>query len=267
MKFLGAGAYGNVYSAFDMKRNMQVVIKKISKERIPLEELRAEVNILKHLQQSCDINILCYIDFKEDNQFYYIITEYLNKYIDLFLFIEKYCPIGEEKLVKLITNLLIGLKEIHKRDVAHRDIKPENILVNPKTLEIKYIDFGLSCLKICKHLVGTEEFIAPEIILEEIGEYHDIPLDLQGWMKADYWSLGMTIFEILIQTTMVNYYTNQLKSSSTTNLMGELSRSGMNPRITHQVYENLHLKPKTTQFLITHVDPLVKGIKERELVI
>jgi len=40
--------------------------------------------------------------------------------------------------------MLLGINHIHSYKIVHCDIKAENILINPKTYDIKIIDFGLS---------------------------------------------------------------------------------------------------------------------------
>ena len=53
-------------------------------------------------------------------------------------------------------------------NIIHGDIKPENILINPKTYEIKIIDFD-STLKngqMSNKYVGTEYYQAPEMMIE-----------------------------------------------------------------------------------------------------
>lgn len=33
---------------------------------------------------------------------------------------------------------------LHKNDIIHRDIKPHNVMINPNTMEVKIIDYGLA---------------------------------------------------------------------------------------------------------------------------
>lgn len=44
----------------------------------------------------------------------------------------------------ILKNLLIAIKDCHAADIIHRDLKPQNVIINPKTLKPKLIDFGLS---------------------------------------------------------------------------------------------------------------------------
>ena len=50
----------------------------------------------------------------------------------------------EESLVlKLMYNMLCGMKFIHSAGIMHRDVKPDNILISKKGT-IMFCDFGLS---------------------------------------------------------------------------------------------------------------------------
>lgn len=72
---------------------------------------------------------------------------------------------------------------IHTNGVIHRDLKPENILINPVSLEIKIIDFGLShgsSFSDYPFPGGTHGFTAPEQFNED-----NVPSP-----SADIWSIG-----------------------------------------------------------------------------
>ena len=90
------------------------------------------------------------------------------------------------------------MKYVHFRKIIHRDLKPNNILVASDGT-IKICDFGVSKLMTLEEQtmtlgVGTQKFMAPEIINEE--ENYD--------EKADVYSFGVVIFFILNNGVMPN---------------------------------------------------------------
>jgi predicted ATPase/serine phosphatase RsbU (regulator of sigma subunit)/tRNA A-37 threonylcarbamoyl transferase component Bud32 len=88
------------------------------------------------------------------------------------------------------------LGQIHSARIIHKDINPSNIVINPKTGEVKIIDFGISTvlsvenptLKNPNVLEGTLAYIAPE----QTGRMNRA-IDY----RADYYSLGATFYELL----------------------------------------------------------------------
>ncbi len=88
--------------------------------------------------------------------------------------------------------ILLALEFLHKRRIIYRDLKPENVLLDAEG-HVKITDFGLA--KQLKDdpehsrtttFCGTDEYLAPEIILNE-------PYD----ESVDLWALGILIFEML----------------------------------------------------------------------
>ena len=122
--------------------------------------------------------------------------------------------------IKIIEQLIKGLKYLHDNDIVHRDIKPENILIDTQIYyyeddellinQIKYIDFGLSCGKYetneCVNYkdkllsnVGTVIFMAPELLRKSPYKkiFNDSELeDMQYAKKTDIFSLGVSIYDI-----------------------------------------------------------------------
>jgi serine/threonine protein kinase len=87
----------------------------------------------------------------------------------------------------------LAIEAIHSLSYVHRDIKLENLLIC-KDGYIKITDFGfakfIAAGSKTKTLVGTPEYLAPEIILAK------------GHNRAvDYWALGIVTYELLISKT------------------------------------------------------------------
>lgn len=78
-------------------------------------------------------------------------------------------------------------------NIVYRDLTPENILLDEQG-HIKLTDFGLSKDlkndKATTTFVGTNEYLAPEIILNQ--EYSFL---------IDWWALGIIFYEMLMGYT------------------------------------------------------------------
>ncbi|WP_425217658.1 trifunctional serine/threonine-protein kinase/ATP-binding protein/sensor histidine kinase, partial [Tumidithrix helvetica] len=88
------------------------------------------------------------------------------------------------------------LSEIHAANVIHKDINPANLVLNPRTAQVKIIDFGISNILSRKNptirntqvLEGTLAYISPE----QTGRMNRT-LDY----RSDLYSLGVTLYELL----------------------------------------------------------------------
>lgn len=82
--------------------------------------------------------------------------------------------------------ILQGLLYLHGHDppIVHRDLKCDNIFINGHTGQLKIGDLGLATCQQGLSVVGTPEFMAPEIYEEEYDE------------KVDIYSFGMCLLEL-----------------------------------------------------------------------
>lgn len=86
-----------------------------------------------------------------------------------------------------------ALKYLYQNSIVHRDLKLQNILLSEKSFNatIKLADFGLarqyeSKEDLFETTCGTPIYMAPEI---QKGETYD--------EKADLWSVGVILFELI----------------------------------------------------------------------
>eukprot|EP01062_Namystynia_karyoxenos_P063954 TRINITY_DN567_c2_g1_i1.p1 TRINITY_DN567_c2_g1~~TRINITY_DN567_c2_g1_i1.p1 ORF type:complete len:765 (+),score=193.08 TRINITY_DN567_c2_g1_i1:98-2296(+) len=101
-------------------------------------------------------------------------------------------------------HILDGLSYLHRCSLAHRDVKCDNILICSASGLAKLADFGAAWdakgrsgqrqrgARACT-FIGTPHWMAPEVFLAG-GEADDGAYDA---MKADVWSVGCTVFEML----------------------------------------------------------------------
>ena len=97
--------------------------------------------------------------------------------------------------LKIASNIIDALCEIHKLNIIHKDLNPQNILVN-KNGDIKIIDFEISS----KYSLRTQNLSNPETLE---GTLNYISPEQTGRMnrtldyRSDFYSLGITFYEIL----------------------------------------------------------------------
>jgi len=193
IKELGFGSYGRVYKVLDEKEKKYYALKKIEFKEFSEEELNLYENEAKLLSSIKNEHIVKYYDSSKDNEFFYILMEYCEG-LDLKQFIKQYKSknekIDEESIYNIVSDICLGIKEIHQKNLIHRDLKPENILIDKYNV-IKIGDFGISKLlennnKYANTSVGTNNYMAPELIK---GDKHN--------NKVDIGALGCIIYELL----------------------------------------------------------------------
>ena len=98
-----------------------------------------------------------------EKEVYFIALEYATKgeLIDFIYSTGKF----EEKVARYFFRELIeGLNYMHENRICHRDLKCQNILLDSK-FNLKIADFGgASYKKKNTTFIGTQEFMAPEIL-------------------------------------------------------------------------------------------------------
>jgi serine/threonine-protein kinase len=172
---IGAGGMGEVYLAEHqfLKRPCAIKLVHPDHQADPrvLERFEREVRLTATLSHWNTVEIYDY-GRGEDGTYYYVM-EYLPG-LSLAELVKRYGPLPPERVVYLLRQVCMALREAHAAGLVHRDIKPSNIIAARRGgLDdvAKLLDFGLVLPRMLDsggHLtaqgqvVGTPTFMAPE---------------------------------------------------------------------------------------------------------
>ncbi|KAJ8720062.1 hypothetical protein PYW07_012105 [Mythimna separata] len=109
----------------------------------------------------------------------------------------------EQQVRQILSDLRNAMHFLHQNKITHRDLKPENIVLHildpvqsnvavqgQRKVIYKLIDLGyakeIDSNSVCASLVGTLQYLAPEIIYSKT--YSN---------SVDFWSLGLVVFELI----------------------------------------------------------------------
>ncbi|KAK4493563.1 hypothetical protein RD792_017800 [Penstemon davidsonii] len=180
---LGRGAFKKVYRAFDELEGIevawnQVKVADLLRNAVDLERLYSEVHLLKTLKHK---NIIKFYNSWVDTK-----NEHVNFITEIFTsgnlrqYRKKHKHVDVRALKKWSRQILEGLSYLHRHDppVIHRDLKCDNIFINGNQGEVKIGDLGLAAIlqqaRSAHSVIGTPEFMAPELYEEEYNELVDI---------------------------------------------------------------------------------------------
>jgi serine/threonine protein kinase len=65
---------------------------------------------------------------------------------------------SDSELLTIIANMMHQIKNVHDRQMLHRDIRLENFIIDPDTLAVTLIDFGMSSLDVEKERQFCEKY-------------------------------------------------------------------------------------------------------------
>ncbi|XP_026425435.1 calcium-dependent protein kinase 13-like [Papaver somniferum] len=191
-KELGRGEFGVTYLCIDRDSSELLACKSISKRKlktsIDIEDVRREVEIMKHLPQ--DSSIVCFKEACEDENAVHLVME-LCEGGELFDRIVARGHYTERAAASVVRTIMDVVQHCHNNGVIHRDLKPENFLFANKkeTSPLKAIDFGLSIFfkpgEKFSEIVGSPYYMAPEVLKRNYGP------------EIDIWSAGVILYILL----------------------------------------------------------------------
>lgn len=182
-ELLGAGAVKKVYRAFDQWEGTdvawnQVQLGRFSNDPSVIKRLQAEIALLKSLKN--EYIIVLYSFWKDDVHYTLnFITEACTSG-NLRDYRLKHRHVSMKALKKWSSQILKGLDYLHTHDpcIIHRDLNCSNIFINGNIGKVKIGDLGLAAIVDETHhahsLLGTPEYMAPELYEEDYTELVDI---------------------------------------------------------------------------------------------
>ncbi|XP_034425716.1 cGMP-dependent protein kinase 1-like isoform X1 [Hippoglossus hippoglossus] len=187
---LGVGGFGRVELVQLKNEEAKTFAMKILKKRHIVdtrqqEHIRSEKYIMTEAHS--DFIVRLYRTFKDSKYLYMLLEACLGG--ELWTILRDRGSF-EDSTTRFYTACVVeAFAYLHAKGIIYRDLKPENLILDSRGYA-KLVDFGFAKkIGFCKKtwtFCGTPEYVAPEIILNK---GHDV--------SADYWSLGILMFELL----------------------------------------------------------------------
>ncbi|XP_028264162.1 serine/threonine-protein kinase WNK4 isoform X2 [Parambassis ranga] len=197
---IGRGSFKTVYKGLDTETTVEVAWCELQTRKLTKAERQRfseEVEMLKGLQHP---NIVRFHDSWKStvkgHKCIILVTELMTSGT-LKTYLKRFKEMKLKLLQRWSRQILKGLHFLHTRTppIIHRDLKCDNIFITGPTGSVKIGDLGLATLKsasFAKSVIGTPEFMAPEMYEEKYDE------------AVDVYALGMCILEMA--TSEYPYY-------------------------------------------------------------
>lgn len=189
LSLVGRGQFGQVFAAIERNSGTLVALKELKQKHLSTSSFLRELNFLVTLNH---FNIVTCKALEHYQGNRYLVMDYceggtLRSLLDK--------PHKQDLLgtLKLISNILSGLKFAHDRGIIHRDIKPENIMLKTGTCgwTAHVSDFGIAKLhqEIDQSTTGNSgspAYMAPE---QFYGQYS---------YSCDLYAVGIILYELVV---------------------------------------------------------------------
>ncbi|MGK3983383.1 serine/threonine-protein kinase [Sorangium sp. So ce136] len=195
-RIVADGGMGRVYQALDLKAGRSVALKilhpEVALDEVSVERFHREFEVSASLPHEHIVEVLAF-EKTEDHSFA-LVMEYLEGE-ELRTVLKRDKVLRPERLVRMLSQLALGLVEAHERKVVHRDLKPDNIfLVGTRDGDkVKILDFGsvrdnsegAKKLTVVGTTIGSPFYMSPEQAQGLLALDH----------RADVWSVAAIVFE------------------------------------------------------------------------
>lgn len=237
------------YRAFDEVNGIevawgQVQIDEVLQSPDDLDRLYSEMHLLKSLRHN---NIVRFYNSWIDDK-----RRTVNMITELFTsgslkqYRKKHKKVDLKAVRGWAKQILMGLNYLHTHNppIIHRDLKCDNIFINGHQGEVKIGDLGLATFLMqanAKTVIGTPEFMAPEMYDENYNEL------------ADIYSFGMCMLELVT----AEYPYSECRNSA--QIYKKVS-SGIKPAALSKVID-----PKIKSFIEKCIVPASERLSAKEL--
>ncbi|XP_035806041.2 serine/threonine-protein kinase WNK1 isoform X18 [Amphiprion ocellaris] len=179
---IGRGSFKTVYKGLDTETTVEVAWCELQDRKLSKSErqrFKEEAGMLKGLQHP---NIVRFYDSWEGpckgKKCIVLVTELMTSGT-LKTYLKRFKVMKIKVLRSWCRQILKGLHFLHTRapPIIHRDLKCDNIFITGPTGSVKIGDLGLATLKrasFAKSVIGTPEFMAPEMYEEKYDESVDV---------------------------------------------------------------------------------------------
>ena len=168
------GGMGRVYEGVDKQSDTRIALKvlhdDVSRDDVSLERFKREYQISSRLPHDHIVKVL---DFQQDltSKVWLLAMEFLDGE-ELRVVLKRDKFLKPEKLVRMMSQVAIGLDAAHGLQVVHRDLKPDNLFLcgTREGDVVKILDFGsvkdkntdAKKLTVLGTTIGSPYYMAPE---------------------------------------------------------------------------------------------------------
>ncbi|CDH48357.1 camp-dependent protein kinase [Lichtheimia corymbifera JMRC:FSU:9682] len=255
LRAVGRGSFFKVRIVRHKRTGREYALKYTSKDRCIQRKcvgpILCERRLLERLEYPLIVNLR--YAFQDDETIYMVLDLMLGG--DLRHLLDTSGPLKELQVRFYVAQIALALHYLHLRRIAHRDIKPENILLDARG-HAHVSDFnvavGFSQQKPLRFTTaGTMAYMSPEMLGKQGYNY-----------SVDWWSLGVTAYELLFGKRPFKGKTNdqmaesvlhtplefpanvyQIVSADCVNMISGLLEKSPNNRLGFKSFEKFKLHP------------------------
>ncbi|MGG1685340.1 Stk1 family PASTA domain-containing Ser/Thr kinase [Pseudalkalibacillus sp. NRS-1564] len=191
LEVIGDGGMAIVYRALDLILDRTVAVKllrpEFSQDDDFIKRFRREAESATSLAHP---NIVSIYDVGEEEDFYYIVMEYVPG-TTLKQKIRNRGALPIEEAIDIMKQMTSAIEHAHENHIIHRDIKPHNILINDYG-EAKVTDFGIAMavtsatITHTNSVLGSVHYFSPEQARGAVANE-----------RSDIYSLGVVLYEMV----------------------------------------------------------------------